>query len=359
MTGRVAYFVTPHGFGHATRAAAVMGALQRADAAIDIDIYTRVPRWLFQESLEHPFQLFEEQTDVGIVQETPLVEDLPGTAHALDTFFDQLPATAARLARQLRANDTKLVVCDIAPLGLAVAREAGLPALLVENFTWDFIYEPFVASHPAFLAHVERMAELYDGARWRIQTEPVSRVRPRVACVGPVSRPSRQDRRAVRRAIGVPQDEPLVLLALGGFSGEMPWLDALADHPHTHFLYPGLGERPQRRGHLLLLPKCSGHYHPDLTAACDAVVGKLGYSTVAEVYRAGLPFAFVGRRQFREADSLGAFMMARGSSLEIPVDDFEAGDWLPVVERLLAFPPAPPQLPDGADEIARFILDRR
>jgi len=335
-----------------------MGALQRADASVAIDIYTRTPRWLFDESLDGPFERFEEGTDVGIVQETPLVEDLPGTARALRRFFDELPATADRLARQLRDRGTSLVVCDIAPLGLAVAREAGLPSLLVENFTWDFIYEPFVASHPEFQPHVARMAELYDGARWRIQTEPVSRVRPRVACVGTVSRPSRTGREEVRRVLGVAPDEPLVLLALGGFSGEVPWLDALAAHPRVRFLYPGLGDQPQRRGNLLLLPKCSGHYHPDLTAACDAVVGKLGYSTVAEVYRAGLPFAFVGRRQFREADSLGAFMLERGSSLEISVDDFEAGSWLPVVEQLLEFPPAPPELPDGADEIARFILER-
>ena len=48
---RIAYFVTPHGFGHAARAAAVMVALQEIDPAIQFDIFTQVPRWFFQDSL--------------------------------------------------------------------------------------------------------------------------------------------------------------------------------------------------------------------------------------------------------------------------------------------------------------------
>jgi len=48
---RIAYFVTPHGFGHAARAAAVMVALQEIDPTIQFDIFTQVPRWFFQDSL--------------------------------------------------------------------------------------------------------------------------------------------------------------------------------------------------------------------------------------------------------------------------------------------------------------------
>ena len=36
---RIAYFVTPHGFGHAARAAAVMVALQEIDLTIQFDIF--------------------------------------------------------------------------------------------------------------------------------------------------------------------------------------------------------------------------------------------------------------------------------------------------------------------------------
>ena len=41
-------------------------------------------------------------------------------------------------------------MCDISPLGLMVAERAGLPSVLVENFTWDWLYAPLVAQDPAF-----------------------------------------------------------------------------------------------------------------------------------------------------------------------------------------------------------------
>ena len=84
---RIAYFVTPHGFGHAARAAAVMVALQEIDPAIQFDIFTQVPRWFFQDSLVRNVRYYHVCTDVGLVQTTSLHEDLPATVRRLDSFF--------------------------------------------------------------------------------------------------------------------------------------------------------------------------------------------------------------------------------------------------------------------------------
>ena len=45
---RIAYFISPHGFGHAARAAAVMQAISDTDAAVGFEIFTTVPSWFFQ-----------------------------------------------------------------------------------------------------------------------------------------------------------------------------------------------------------------------------------------------------------------------------------------------------------------------
>ena len=55
------------------------------------------------------------------------------------------------------------------------------------------------------------------------------------------------------------------------------------------------------------MPHHSAFYHPDLVNASDAVVGKLGYSTVAEAALAGVSYAYVPRNQFRETESFGKF----------------------------------------------------
>ncbi len=54
-TRRIAYFVTPHGYGHASRAAAVMAALLELDASIRFEIFTQVPAWFFESSLGESF----------------------------------------------------------------------------------------------------------------------------------------------------------------------------------------------------------------------------------------------------------------------------------------------------------------
>ena len=62
-----------------------------------------------------------------------------------------------------------------------------------------------------------------------------------------------------------------------------------------------------------LLSSRSGIFHPDIVAASDGVVGKIGYSTLAEVYAAGVPYGFVPRPRFRESDVLSAFVQEQMS----------------------------------------------
>src|SRR6188768_2497009 len=84
---RVAYFVSPHGFGHAARAAAVSTALRERLSSIEVELWTTVPRWFFEESLDFPFLYREFSCDVGLVQRTPVAEDLPATVDALELLW--------------------------------------------------------------------------------------------------------------------------------------------------------------------------------------------------------------------------------------------------------------------------------
>ena len=72
----IACFVSPHGFGHAARACAVIEALSRSRPAFRFHIFTTVPRWFFAESLSGCFEYHLCCTDIGLVQVSPLEEDL-------------------------------------------------------------------------------------------------------------------------------------------------------------------------------------------------------------------------------------------------------------------------------------------
>jgi hypothetical protein len=354
---RLAYFVSPHGFGHAARASAVMKAVQARRPDVHFDIFTLTPEWLFADSVGSGFTYHHVQSDVGLAQASPLRADLEETVRRLDSFlpFDQTLLT--RLAVQLSDARVQLVLCDISVLGLAAARTAGLPSVLIENFTWDWIYTEYFDSAPRLRDHAEALTGLFNSATFHVQTEPFCARRPGATLrTGPVARPSRDTPAGVRRQLGLPPDARYVALTMGGVNQSYSFLDRLARHDDVWFVVPGGSEHPERRGNLILLPYRSPVYHPDLVAGSDGVIGKLGYSTLAEAYFAGSPFGFIRRPGFKESDVLARYAQTHMASLELSESVFESGEWEDFLPALLARPRRTPERRNGADEIAALVV---
>jgi hypothetical protein len=168
-------------------------------------------------------------------------------------------------------------------------------------------------------------------ATCRIQTEPVCRRADGALTVSPISRAAFSSREETRRRLGLAPDEPALLVTMGGIPERHGFLDRLAASPGVTFLLPGCrdaGDAVSRHANVLrFAPRC-GFHHPDLVRAADTVVGKLGYSTVAEVYAAGTPFVFVGRPKFRESVALAQFARAEMGAEEIGLADFRDGGWV-------------------------------
>ena len=361
-TRRIAYFVTPHGYGHASRAAAVMAALLELDESIRFEIFTQVPEWFFESSLGESFGYHPLLTDIGLAQKTALVEDIPETMRRLDAFLPFDGAKIEQLARWLSKLDCQLVLCDIAPMGIVVAREAGIPSVLIENFTWDWIYEEYVSDDGRMKRHVAYLAEIFNAADYRIQTEPLCRQRPADLTTAPVSRRSRTSRRQIRQELGIPERAKAILVTMGGTPWRNPFLHNLADRAGVCLIVPGAdGEQGLGNGrvnthdNLVLLPHHSHFFHPDLVNASDAAIGKVGYSTVSEVYWSGVPFGYVARRKFRESAPLVRYIGDVLPGLAITEAQIEDGSWISLLPDLLALPRISRQGANGADEVARFI----
>jgi UDP-N-acetylglucosamine:LPS N-acetylglucosamine transferase len=129
----------------------------------------------------------------------------------------------------------------------------------------------------------------------------------------------------------------------------------VASRDDVTFIVPGAGDRLRVEGNLIRLPHHSDFYHPDLVDASDAVIGKLGYSTLAEVYRAGVPFGYIPRPGFRESLALAAYVQDTMHGLAIGEGQFADGSWLALVPRLLALPRIRRAGPNGAAQVAGFV----
>lgn len=354
----IAYFISPHGYGHAARAAAIMEAACMIDHRLRFEIFTQVPRWFFQQSLTKAFGYHHVLTDIGLVQTTPLVVNLPETLRRLDGFLpfdEQLIESLAQRLVELRCS---AVVCDIAPLGIRVAERARLASVLIENFTWDWIYEEYFDEDPRIVRHADYLREAFKAAQYHVQTEPVSvPVRSADLVSPPVSRAPRVPAPLVRQRLGIPENAKSVLITMGGIQIEHTFLHLLERERETFFVIPGGSPAQEIRGNLVLLPHASDFYHPDLVNASDAVVGKLGYSTVAEAFHAGVPFCYVTRPGFRESETMANFVQTRMRARALTDGEFESANWLPLLEELIAPPRATvaDARPNGAQAVAAFL----
>jgi len=347
--------ITPHGFGHAARVTAVLAALSRR-VRLHCTIVTRVPRWFFHDCGVASLQWHDLQTDVGFVQKSSLEEDMAATRSALDGFY---PLDDDRIDRacQLFAG-CDCILSDIAPLGIAAAARLGIPSVLLENFTWDWIYRAYSQEHPFLIPHIAWLEEIYARADHHLQAQPVCHPVHDAVPLAPVYRAARTEPRQIREYFRIEDTQPVILLTMGGIRGRNFFVDALQRKNKYVFLLAGTGEREQRMGNVYQIPAQTPLYHPDLIRAADLVIGKLGYSTVAEVYGAGTPFAFVGRPSFPESGVLASFVTGNRMGREIEHHAFVSGEWLEQLDELLALPRFEGNRENGAEQAAEYLLAR-
>ncbi len=354
----VAFFISPHGFGHAARASAVMSALHVQNPLIHCDIFSSVPRWFFADSLTGPFTYHSALVDVGLAQRSSLEEDIPLTIWRLDEFFHSFAIRVAELAKQVKRAGVRVVVCDIAPLGIAVAQAAGVSSVLVENFTWDWIYRPYARQEAGLRLFRSVLRSLFRKADIHIQTQPVCEPGSVDLVTCPVSRKPRTHRQGIRQRLGIPRRAAAVLITMGGIPERHEFLEQLTAHAPIIFVVPGVAESGKKQDNVILLPHRSEFYHPDLVNACDVVIGKSGYSTVAEVFHAGVPFGYVSRPRFPESAVMARFIQAHMRGVEISGARFESARWLADLPALLASGRHAPTRRNGADQIAQFLLSK-
>jgi hypothetical protein len=352
---RLACFISPHGFGHAARSSAILRQCCQQRPDLRFDLFTRVPHWFFEESIPGVFDYHETLSDVGFIQRSALDIDLPATIAALDDFLPFDPAAVRSLADAVLRSGCSAVLCDISPLGIAVAEAAGLPSVLVENFTWDWLYEPYRERYPAFRAHCSVLRQWFDRAVFHVQTTPVCVAAEADLVSTPVSRLIRRSREAMRAELGLRDGDRLVVITLGGVPQPLAFLPRLRQRADITFLISGWFE-DRRDDNLILIDQRTRIYMPDLIHCSDAVVAKLGYGTVAEVWTAGRSMAYVAR-DFRESASLKAFVDREIPSFEIGEATFHRGDWIDRVDELLALPHPTRSGGTGAAQVAGFVLE--
>lgn len=334
-----------------------MDAISEMQPEVHFEIFSRTPRWFFDQSLKATFNLNPETTDVGFAQKSPFQVDLNKTIDALDEFLPFREDYLERLASIVREKQCLAIFCDISPLGIAVAKRADLTSVLLENFTWEWLYEAVSKIDNRYDRFIDLLRELTSQADCHVLLEPFCHPYPADNVVPPVSRRPRRTKDLVRGHLDVPTNAVMVLVCMGGVPEyRFEYLERLRAQQSLYFVVPGAAERTTRQDNLILLPHHSDFYHPDLMHAADLAVGKLGYSTLAEVYAAGIPFLFVTRPDSRETDPLARFVIDNMEGTALTEPKFQAADWLSMLPEFLDAPLQERKPLAGSEQAARFLL---
>ena len=351
----VAFYITGHGFGHATRMAAVASALARQTPGLKISLISTTPEWLFRMNLPCDFRLRPRALDIGVVQLDSIRLDPAATLLAYARFLKAQPALVAEEAEILRRDGVDLVVADIPPAAFLAAQQAGLPAIGISNFTWDWIYADYVRSIPEHAPILEQIREAYGRADLflRLPFHGDCEAFKVIRDIPMIARHARRPREEVRRLLGLDGSRPVILLSFGGFEIQGIDFDPVQALSEYCFLTTQPTPRPLRNVRVVTL---NGVMYEDLVAQADAVIMKPGYGIVSECLANRTPVLYTARGQFAEYGALVAGLERFGVAAFIGNADLLAGNWQGSLDALLRLPRTWSDLPANGADVAAEIL---
>jgi L-arabinokinase len=354
----VVAYVTGHGFGHATRMAAVLAALAGRVADLRLSVVSTAPEWLFRLNLPMPFAYRRRALDVGVVQVDSIRLDARATLAAAARLLDEEEGTVAEEAAYLAREGADLVVADIPPAAFLAAERAGIPSVGISNFTWDWIYADYVRAHPEFGGVPERVRAAYARAGLFLRLPfhgPCDPFRDR-RDIPLVARKARVGRDTVRASLGVDAGRPLVLLSFGGFNIQGLDLDRVERMSDCLFLMTQPLPRPLRNVRHVTP---DGFRYEDYVAAADAVITKPGYGIVSDCLANRTPVLYTDRGRFAEYDRLVEGLETFGVVQYVPSAELLAGHFEPALRALIRRPQRWRPLPAEGAEAAGDMLAAR
>ncbi|XP_026458266.1 L-arabinokinase-like [Papaver somniferum] len=352
-----AYYITGHGFGHATRVVEV--ARHLIAAGHDVHLVTGAPEFVFTSEIQSP-RLFIRKVllDCGAVQADALTVDrLASLQKYSETAVAPRASILATEVEWLNSINADLVISDVVPVACRAAADAGIRSVCVTNFSWDFIYAEYVmAAGYHHRSIVWQIAEDYSHCEFLIRLPgycPMPAFRD-VIDVPLVVRRLHKSRTEVRKELGIGEDVKLVIFNFGGQPAGWKLKEEYLPAGWL-CLVCGASENQELPSNFIRLAK--DVYTPDLMAASDCMLGKIGYGTVSEALAYRLPFVFVRRDYFNEEPFLRNMLEYYQGGVEMIRRDLLTGHWAAYLERAISLKPCYEGGINGGEVAARILQD--
>ena len=315
---KIVFYISDHGYGHATRSLALIRNL--AQCEVKIIIKTGRPLSFIKESIGYRYNIEfkNSQNDVGLILKEnsfkPYYQKLKSSIENWINNWDQLIKSEINY---MKTNEVDLIISDITPLVFPAAKEAGVKSIGISNFTWYDQYHKLLYSDYV----IEKVGDAYRDADLFLKY-PLSMGLKKIDEYEEVGFVSREfDLSKVREFKNqFESDSDLVFVGIGK-SVAPTILNQIKFQKQTEYNWLFSSGIKLQGDNIYQIPETVTEAH-NYIAACDYAITKAGWSTVAEAVLARVPMLLLKRPEIPEDTRIISEIESLNLGLGIARDDF-------------------------------------
>lgn len=325
----IAFFISDHGFGHASRNIPIIRYILEATKDIRIIIKTGKNQGQFIRDLVEDFNgrvtYFFQPMDVGLVlKENSLDIDSEKLEEKVQDYISSFEEKVGKENEFLHYNNVNLIVSDIVPWVFKSAKELNIYSILISNFTWVEIYKEHLSKEIC-----DKYIECYKLADKALFYELyMEEMKNYIENYEEVSLCSREFDLEKADKIKRNFKRPIVYISVGRSVDLQKEID-VSNLEYDFIVTDGIKLKGQN---VYYLPKETPNTQ-DYLMASDFVITKAGWGTVSEALLAKKKIALLTRDNV--AEDRNTIFMLKDKKLAIEVD-FSLED---VLKRLEDFNP--------------------
>ncbi len=344
--------ISGHGHGHLVQVVPLISALRTRYPAMLLCVQSSLPASLLRQSFGEDMLIHDEAVDFGMVMSGPMTVLAADSLAAYQQFHETWPEMLARQVALFEDFQPDLVIADIPYLPLAAARLCGVTSVAVCSLNWADILEHYCSGLQGSGDIVQSIRRHYAEADIFLRPTPAMPMETlgNTASIGPLITVGQSRRAQLQQALQLPENGRIVLLTLGGITGQID-ITQWPAFDKTVFLVPDAwlaNASPPIDTERFRSIESTALSYADLFASCDALVTKPGYGAFAGAGCSGLPVLFAERGDWPEEPCLFSWLQRVGRAASIGWAELADGKFEPALRELLAQAPKPPAEANGA-----------
>jgi len=371
MVTRVAFYLSAHGFGHATRMIAIIKELL-FQTDLEIFVKTNVPKWLFLNSIttrnKDRIKIVPQECDVGVIYTSGFLIDTLKTSKVIRQMVASEKTFLNNESQFCQDKNIKLIICDIPPLPFLIADKSNIPSVGISNFNWYDIYDYLYQKEKQkdFLNVVEKIASYYELADLFLELPftTSNKIFTEKIAVPLVVRKKTRKLTEIRKNLSITPQQKLIFLSLGWHEIKEAVRKMFSDvaslkNSNTVFLLSSnLRKFSEPKNYFRFLPSEDPNSQ-DYIAACDLVVSKLGYGIVSECVANKIPMIYMIRPNYIEDILMSRKLDTFKTSNFLPSDQFLNGDWFYMIDEAIKLKKISQTVNidlNGAERCSKYLL---